>query len=168
MTAWHDYCNAEQKIEKEDALQRHMDSVKAHIKSLNTKSYQNIEGINTIDSILMFLPVEPAFHVLNDKQGKNNSIFEEAIRNNIVITGPASLFMCLKTYEHQWDTLQQNKKVKEIINIATRLYDSVNAVTESLKKASTASTKTSELLDTAKTTIEKRGGPAFPSRKVKN
>ena len=54
LTAWDEYVNSKDKINKDDALERHKRSIKNHIDSLNKKNYQAIKEINTLDTIIMF------------------------------------------------------------------------------------------------------------------
>ena len=96
LIAWDEYANTIDEETKELALKRHIESVKKFIKDLNTNSYANLYKINTVDSILMFMPVEPAYHVLA-KEGK--SIIEEALQKKIAIVGPSTLYYCLKVVE---------------------------------------------------------------------
>ena len=77
LLAWDDYTNAIDEESKAQALKRHIESIKKFIKDLNTDNYSKLYKIDTVDSILMFMPVEPAYHVLA-KEGK--SIIEEALK----------------------------------------------------------------------------------------
>lgn len=44
------------------ALQEHIASVRNHIRLLGRKDYQQLPGLRTLDYVLMFIPVEPAFY----------------------------------------------------------------------------------------------------------
>ena len=43
------------------AAESHTSSVRAHIRSLAEKNYQTLYGLNSLDFVIMFLPIEPAF-----------------------------------------------------------------------------------------------------------
>lgn len=47
---------------RESALQEHIASVRNHIRLLGRKDYQQLPGLRTLDYVLMFIPVEPAFY----------------------------------------------------------------------------------------------------------
>ena len=53
----HDSCD---KPLREKLLREHVRSIKKHIESLSAKGYETLEGINTLDFVLMFVPVESA------------------------------------------------------------------------------------------------------------
>ena len=82
LIAWDEYTNSIDEESKALALKRHIESVKKFIKDLNTDSYSKLYKIDTIDSILMFMPVEPAYHVLA-KEGKN--IIETALEKKLLL-----------------------------------------------------------------------------------
>lgn len=51
LTAFHEHINAETEVVREAALKRHIDSVRAHIKGLAAKNYQNLYNIRTLDFV---------------------------------------------------------------------------------------------------------------------
>ena len=53
---------------RESALQEHIASVRNHIRLLGRKDYQQLPGLRTLDYVLMFIPVEPAFLLALDRQ----------------------------------------------------------------------------------------------------
>ena len=87
LLAWDEYTNAVDEESKALALKRHVESIRKFIKDLKTDNYSTLYKIDTVDSILMFMPVEPAYHVLA-KEGKN--IIEEALKKKIAIVGPVN------------------------------------------------------------------------------
>jgi DNA anti-recombination protein RmuC len=48
-------------LERTAAGKRHMESIKGHIKGLSGKNYQSLYGFNSLDFVLLFVPIEPAF-----------------------------------------------------------------------------------------------------------
>ena len=59
--AYNDYANSDNDLMKDAALKRHIDSVRAHIKGLSSKNYQELYQLKSLDFVIMFVPVEPAF-----------------------------------------------------------------------------------------------------------
>ena len=60
LTAYVNYFNATNPDEKREYLRQHLKSVNDHIERLADKTYQSIAGLNTLDYVFMFMPVEPA------------------------------------------------------------------------------------------------------------
>ncbi|MGL5323837.1 MAG: DNA recombination protein RmuC, partial [Aeromonas sp.] len=61
LTAYERWYNAEDELEKAVALKEHVASVRNHIRELGRKDYQQLPGVRTLDYVLMFVAVEPAF-----------------------------------------------------------------------------------------------------------
>ena len=67
LSAWQDYCNADDETTKIDAHKRHIQSIRTHIKKLSEANYQKIYEIKTLDAVVMFMPYESAFDSMLDK-----------------------------------------------------------------------------------------------------
>ena len=151
LIAWDEYNNTTDEKEKNLALKKHIESIKKFIRDLNIDSYSKLYDIESVDSIIMFMPVEPAYHVLA-KEGK--SIIEEALQKKIAIVGPSTLFYCLKVVEHMWSVDQQNKNAKNIANQASSIYDQATRVYESFSSVLDAFHKLTGKLDEAKNRLQ--------------
>ena len=82
---------------KELALNQHVASLKQHIQGLSAKNYQDLYGLGSIDFVLMFIPIEPAFlaamrHVPD--------LYQDALKKNIVIVCPSTLLATVRTVAH--------------------------------------------------------------------
>ena len=53
---------------KQKHLQAFITSLKSHIKLLSEKSYQKLEGINSLDFVLLFIPIEGAFMLAGEEE----------------------------------------------------------------------------------------------------
>ena len=151
LVAWDEYTNTTDENIKSVALRKHIDSIKKFIKDLNIDSYAKLYEIDSVDSIIMFMPVEPAYHVLA-KEGK--SIVEEALQKKIAIVGPSTLYYCLKVVEHMWSVDQQNKNAKNIANQASSIYDQATRVYESFSSVLDSFQKLTGKLDEAKSRLQ--------------
>jgi DNA recombination protein RmuC len=120
LLAYEKYCSAETEDERALALKSHILSVRNHIKNLGTKSYQNLSDIKTLDFVLLFMPVEPAFSLAVQH---DISLFNEAFEKNIVLVSPATLLATLKTIASIWRQEKQNKNAIEIARQGGALYD---------------------------------------------
>jgi DNA recombination protein RmuC len=120
LTAYERYCSAETEEDKKVFLQQHVLSLKTHIKQLSEKRYQNLPQLNSLDFVLLFMPVEPAFSLaLQHDAGLFNSAFE----HQIVLVGPSTLLATLRTIQNIWRYEHQSRNALDIANKAGALYD---------------------------------------------
>lgn len=129
LKAYEKYYSSEDEAEKTRALKDHILSIRTHIKDLAKKDYQNLEAVQTLDFIIMFLPVEPAFALAVQH---DQSLFSEAFDKNIALVGPTTLMATLRTIQNIWRYEDQNKNAQEIAGKAGLLYDKFVAFTEDL------------------------------------
>lgn len=120
LTAYERFCNAEKGAEQDALLKEHVGSLRKHIKELSTKNYQNVEELFTLDFVLMFIPIEPAFSVA---VGSDMGLFNEALEKNIVIVTPSTLLATLRTVASMWKQEKQNRNALEIARESGALYD---------------------------------------------
>jgi DNA recombination protein RmuC len=120
LVAYTQYCSTEDPVLKQKALNDHIAAVRNHIKLLSTKNYQNLNGINALDYVLLFLPIEASYFVAINE---NREMFQEALKLNIIIVCPSTLLMTLKTIFNIWKYEHQNKNAKEIAERGRLLYN---------------------------------------------
>lgn len=118
--AYEKYCSVDDEAEKTSALREHILSIRNHIKELSAKSYQNLYQIQSLDFVLMFMPIEPAFSLAVQY---DPGIFNEAFEKNIVIVSPSTLLATLRTIASIWRQENQNKNALEIARQSGALYD---------------------------------------------
>lgn len=120
LTAYLRYQEAEDDISREAAIRDHLLSIRNHIRNLGSKEYHKIVGIQSLDFVLLFLPIESA---LVCALAKENSLFDEALAVNVILVTPTTLLTTLRTINIMWRVEQQNKNAIEIANQAGNLYD---------------------------------------------
>ena len=120
LNSYIDYFNSKDEGEKKEHINRLIFSIKNHIKDLSSKKYESLESLRTLDFVLMFVPIEGAFSLL---MSQNNTIFETALKSNIVIVSPTTLYSSLKVIENLWQDNRQSENAKEISKQAADLYD---------------------------------------------
>jgi DNA recombination protein RmuC len=120
LVAYEKYCSAEDEDEKAVELKNHIQSVRTHIKTLGAKSYQNLQDVQTLDFVLLFMPVEPAFSLAVQT---DYNLYQEAFERNIVLVTPSTLLATLKTIESIWRQEKQNRNALEIARQSGALYD---------------------------------------------
>lgn len=139
LVAYERYFNADDEYTRESALQEHIASVRSHIRLLGRKDYQQLPGLRSLDYVLMFIPVEPAFLVALDRQP---DLITEALKNNIMLVSPTTLLVALRTIANLWRYEHQSRNAQQIAERASRLYDKMrlfvddmSSVGQSLEKA---------------------------------
>lgn len=131
LTAYERYSVCEDEDEKSNELKAHILSVKKHIDELSGKKYEDLEGIKTLDFVVMFLPVEPAYllAIQSDPQ-----LWTYAYEKRILLISPTNLVAVLKMIESLWKQELQNRNVIEIARQGGALYDDFVLLSERLIK----------------------------------
>ncbi|HNQ12088.1 MAG TPA: DNA recombination protein RmuC [Bacteroidia bacterium] len=131
LVAYERFVNSVDENEKLRAAKEHMNSIRAHIKSLSEKNYQQIYQLKSLDFVLLFVPIESAFAlgVQNDSQ-----LFNDAFERNIVIVSPSTLLATLRTVASIWRQEKQNKNAAEISRLAGQMYDKLVNFTDDMNK----------------------------------
>jgi DNA recombination protein RmuC len=113
------------------SLKAHINSINKHIDGLADKDYENLQGINTLDFVFMFIPIESALMLAleNDKD-----LFDKAFKKKIILVSPTTLLIALKAVENSWRYEKQAKNTEEVVRLATKLYDKVRGFTEDFEK----------------------------------
>ncbi|MDP2144316.1 MAG: DNA recombination protein RmuC [Gallionella sp.] len=120
LTAYEEHANAETEQQREAALRRHLDSVRAHIKELSEKNYQQLYGLKSLDFVLMFIPVEPAFMLAISH---DSELWQDAWKKNVLLVSPSTLLFVVRTVAHLWRQEQQNRNAQDIASRGAELYD---------------------------------------------
>ena len=115
----------------EHELAAHIQSLRQHIQGLSGKNYSSLYGVGSVDFVLMFVPIEPAF-LLALKTAPN--LYQEALSKNIVLVCPSTLMATLRTVAHLWRQDHQNRNALEIAKQCGSLYDKFVGFVEDLEK----------------------------------
>jgi DNA recombination protein RmuC len=131
LIAYERFSSAEDEHEKALALKQHIQSLRLHVKGLSDKNYQHLYQIGSLDFVLLFVPIEPAFSlaVQHDSQ-----LFLDAYDKNIVMVSPSTLIATLRTISSIWKNEFQNRNALEIARQAGAMYDKFSAFTDDLIK----------------------------------
>ena len=112
-------------------LNAHIQSLRQHIQGLSSKNYSSLYGVGSVDFVLMFIPIEPAF-LLALKSAPN--LYQEALAKNIVLVCPSTLMATLRTVAHLWRQDHQNKNALEIARQCGALYDKFVGFIDDMEK----------------------------------
>ena len=131
ITAYARHTEASDSAIAEQELLAHIQSIRQHIQGLSAKNYAGIADLSTVDFVLMFIPIEPAF--LSALKAAPN-LYQDALAKNIVLVCPSTLMATLRTVAHLWRQDQQNKNAMEIARQCANLYDKFVGFVEDLEQ----------------------------------
>ena len=129
LVAYERFMSADDETERSVQLKQHIVSLRQHIKGLSEKNYQTLYSAGSLDFILLFVPIEPAFSA---SVRYDVEIFNDAFEKNIVIVSPSTLIATLRTISSIWKQEFQNRNTVEIAKQATALYEKFRGFTEDL------------------------------------
>ncbi len=159
------YCEARDDAERARALKSLVFSLRSHVQRLSDKSYQNLEGIRTLDFVLIFMPIEAAFSLAfqHDQQ-----LFGEAFERGIVIVSPTTLLATLRTVHGLWRYEKQHRNAEKIAQEAGKLFDQFALVGDSLEDLGRQLQKATQSYDnTVKRFSSGRGNLVSRAEKLK-
>ena len=145
-------------------LKEHVQSIKNHIKNLNSKSYQSLYKLNSLDFVLMFVPIESAFSLALQA---DNTLFDEALHKNIIIVCPSTLLATVRTIYTIWRSEKSMQNSKEIAKIGGELYDRLVGFLVDLEKINDKISQTKECYDSALTKLQGNKGVVKSAIKLK-
>lgn len=147
LLAYEKYISAEDELHQQVALKEHTVSIKNHIRNLSSKNYQSLYQLESIDFVLMFMPIEPAFALAIQS---DSNLFNDAFNKNIVIVSPSTLLATLRTVASIWRQENQNRNALEIARQSGALYDKFQGLIMDLidlgKKMDTMKDRYSEVM----------------------
>ncbi|BAP41069.1 DNA recombination protein rmuC-like protein [Pseudomonas sp. StFLB209] len=120
LTAYQQYVSAPDEVLGQAALKQHVLSLRNHVKGLSGKDYKRLEGLHSLDFVLLFVPIEAAFAAA--LQAEPN-LFQEAFDRHIVIVSPTTLLATLRVIDSLWKQERQSQNAREIAERAGWLYD---------------------------------------------
>jgi DNA recombination protein RmuC len=129
LVAYERFFNAKDSETQKTALQDHVLSVRQHIRGLGKKDYQKLVGSNSLDYVLLFVAVEPAFIVAVERDPE---LVKLALDNNVLLASPTNLMIALRTIENLWRFQQQEQNGRLIANQAGKLYDKLRLFSQNM------------------------------------
>jgi len=159
------YFHAEDEDTKQQCLNQHLASLKAHIRGLSGKDYESLEGVNSLDFVLIFIPVESAFMLALDQAP---DMMRDAYDRGIIVVSPSTLMVTLRTIKNLWRYADQNLNAQVIADKAGGLYDQFVLYIEALEDVGRHLDKSRDVWDTAhKRLVSGRGNLVRRSEELK-
>ncbi len=120
LNAYERFYSMPEGVERDSELKLHIAAFRKHVDELSIKRYQDHYKLNSLDFVLMFVPIEPAFNLAI---GTDNSIYDDAFGRKIIIVTPTTLHATLHTVSNIWKQEHQNRHSQEIARQSAALYD---------------------------------------------
>ncbi|MBN2347633.1 MAG: DNA recombination protein RmuC [Bacteroidales bacterium] len=129
LTAYEQYVAADNENEKDKALKNHLISIKNHINELSLKKYQDIYTLNSLDFVMLFMPIEPAYFLAIQNE---TNLWAYAYERRILLISATNLIAALKMIESMWRQEYQNNNARLIAQKSGDLYDKFVGLVEDL------------------------------------
>ena len=129
LVAYERYCTAADDGARAVALAEHVASLRRHVDQLSGKNYREIEGLRTLDFVLLFIPVEAAFI---EAVRADDRLYAHALARNISLVSPSTLLATLRTVAHLWRIERRNVNAMEIARRAAQLHDNFALLVDEL------------------------------------
>lgn len=139
-------CEAQSDEDRTQYSAKHVLSVRNHIKDLSGKKYDCLVGVNSLDFVFLFMPIEAAFILALDA---SPDLFQYAYDKHVILVSPSTLLATLRTIENLWRYERQNLNAEEIAKQAGGLYDQCVLVAESIEDIGQAIHKTQDAYELA-------------------
>jgi DNA recombination protein RmuC len=156
LTAYTEYVNAEDEEEAISAMKAHCTSIRRHAQSLASKNYQHMESINTLDFVLMVVPLESAFI---DAMRADSSLYDDLVGDRRVkIVSGSSFMIALLLIQELWKRENQSRNQIKLVERGGHLHDKVVTFLESFRRVGFELGQAKDAYDEAETQLWKGTG----------
>ena len=130
LSAYEDYCNAENTDNKDTAIKHHIESIKKHVEELKNKQYNKYID-QALEYVIMFVPNDNALQLaLNN----DHDLWRKSFESGIFITSEQNLFAILRLIQIAWNQDKQINNQKGIIDLAQKILDRITDFSDIHKK----------------------------------
>jgi len=133
--AYYDYVNETAEALRTQMLDRHVQSLRSHVKELAAKDYSRyVQPPRTaIDFVIMYVPNETALQVALTRDPK---LWNDAFEKKIFISSTQNLFAILRMIQIAWRQHNQTENQKKIVGLAEQLVSRIGLFVERSQKVS--------------------------------
>ena len=166
LNAYEHYYSTEDEVERKQALKDHLNSIRTHVTGLQGKNYADLLKVNSLDMVLMFVPIESALMLACEHDDK---LFQDAFRSGILLVSPSTLTMNLQIIHNMWRYEYQNRNAQEIAKKAGDMYDKFVGFVEALEDVGDKLDKAQSAYQTAHNRLtEGRGNLVARAEAIRN
>ena len=144
LVAYDRYSSADAIEQQKIHLQEHLNSIYAHVDSLASKKYDNID--EALDFTMMFVPIEPAYLIAIQA---DQELWAYAYAKRILLISPTNLIACFKLMADLWKREMQSKNAMEIVKRGELLYEKFVAFVTTLEDVGKHINKTQQSYNSA-------------------
>ena len=144
LNAYSRWSESDNKEQQDIFIAQHLKAMYDHIDQLSGKKYQ--EYSQSLDFVIMFIPVEPAYMVAIQSDAE---LWSYAYTRRILLISPTNLIAVLKIIADLWKREVQNKNALAIAIEGTRMYDKLMGFFATLDTLGKSITKTQESYNVA-------------------
>lgn len=131
LTGWTTFVNSDNEAERQEGMKEHLRSIRSHLKSLSEKDYSSLNGLHSLDFVLMFIPIEGAFSAAVQAEEK---LLNEMYARKVIIVTPTTLLATLRMVEYFWQHERQSRNAVEIAERAGSLYNKLRGFLADMEK----------------------------------
>ena len=133
--AYYDYVNEPVEAVRQQMLDRHVQSLRSHVKELAVKDYSRYiqQPRTAIDFVIMYVPNESALQVALARDPK---LWTEAFDKKVFISSTQNLFAILRMIQIAWRQHSQTENQKKIVGLAEQLVSRIGLFAERTQKLS--------------------------------
>jgi len=130
LNAYQDAYEAGDETARDLALKAHVVSMRNHIQTLASKSYQS-QFEDAPDYVLMFVPGE---HFISAALEQDPTLWEYAFERRVLLASPTNLVAIARSVAQVWRQVGLEKEAREIGRMGGELYDRLAVAAEHLKR----------------------------------
>ena len=145
LSDYNEYLKSNDQLNKDNFYKKHQNSVKNHLKSLSSSNYRELFNDESLDLIIMFMPIEGAYILACDED-----MIKKAANEKIAIVGPTTLIAILQTISRIWSSKRQSEATNLIIKAATDIYDKTRLVGDAFEDLERSLEQANKSIDSGK------------------
>lgn len=154
LTAFEEYFNTDDEVQKRDALRRHVQSLRNHVNELSRKDYAQFLNGNKLDVVIMYVFSESALQLALSADA---TLYKEAYDKRVIICGSNNLYALLRVLEASWKQMRQVQNQQEIVKAANSIVERAQMFYERILKVEDQLRLTQKAFDDVKTITASKG-----------
>ena len=129
LTAYNEFVNSDNELTANTSIEKLCKSIRTHASDLSSKNYQHMDSIQTLDFVLMVVPLESAYIAALHH---DPSLYNDMVGNRRVkIVSGTTIMLALMLIQELWKRENQSKNQMRLVERAGALHDQVVLFLES-------------------------------------